>query len=198
MKNSAQWHTYNVITIVEDLKSDIRTGLRKAEADNRREEYGLNMLVLVEKTPWYKVLLRQFTDVLILILFAAAAVSLAIGAFGDAATILGIIVLNGLLGFVQELKAENAIELLKQMLYPTCRVLRDAKEQIIDAKLLVPGDIVLLEIGDTVPADLRLLESFNLKADESSLTGESKPVSKRTATVMQNAPLSEQFNMGWM
>jgi Ca2+-transporting ATPase len=198
MKNSAQWHTYNVITIVEDLKSDIRTGLRKAEADNRREEYGLNMLVRVEKTPWYKVLLRQFTDVLILILFAAAAVSLAIGAFGDAATILGIIVLNGLLGFVQELKAENAIELLKQMLYPTCRVLRDAKEQIIDAKLLVPGDIVLLEIGDTVPADLRLLESFNLKADESSLTGESKPVSKRTATVMQNAPLSEQFNMGWM
>ena len=198
MKNSPQWQTKDFKEAIKAFKSDAKTGLREEEAKSRVDEYGSNELVRIAKTPWYKVFLRQFTDVLILILFAAAAISLAIGEMGDAITILVIIFLNGILGFVQEFKAENAIEALRQMLHPTCKVLRESKEQLIDAKLLVPGDIVLLEIGDKIPADLRLTESFNLKVDESSLTGESASVSKSTKLVNDDTPLSEQSNMGWM
>ena len=166
----------------------MKTGLASKKAEEALKIYGYNELKRINKTPWYIIFLRQFTDVLILILFAAAAISLVIGEIGDAITILVIIVLNGILGFVQEFKAENAIEALKKMLHPTCKVLRDSKEKIIDAKLLVPGDIVLLETGDKIPADLRLIESYNLKVDEASLTGESEPVAKDTLTL----------NMAWM
>ena len=198
MKNSPLWQTKEVEEAIKTFKSDIKTGLREEEAKNRVDEYGPNELVHIVKTPWYKVFLRQFTNVLILILFAAAAISLAIGEMGDAITILVIIVLNGLLGFVQEFKAEKAIEALRKMLHPTCKVLRDSKEQLLDAKLLVPGDIVLLEIGDKIPADLRLIESFNLTIDESSLTGESASVSKNSKAVNEDTPLSEQSCMAWM
>lgn len=198
MKNSRPWHSYSAEETVELLQSDANTGLSKEEVKNRINKYGQNELVRIEKPPWYKVFLRQFTDVLIVILFAAAAISMTIGAFADAVTILVIILLNGILGFVQEFKAENAIEALKQMLHPTCTVLRNAKEEIIDTKELARGDIVLLEIGDNIPADLRVLESFNIKADESSLTGESKSVSKREETLGGETALSERSNMLWM
>jgi len=198
MNDRIKWHTKDVKELIEIFKSDAKTGLSEEEAKSRLEKYGKNKLVRIEKTSWYKVFLRQFTDVLILILFAAAVISLVIGEIGDAITILVIIILNGVLGFVQEFKAESAIEALREMLYPSCRVLRASKEKIIDAQLLVPGDIVILEIGDKVPADLRLLESFNLKVDESSLTGESKSVSKHTAISSSDTPLSQIFNMIWM
>ncbi len=198
MKNNTQWQLRDVKEVIKTFKSDAKTGLSKEEAKNRVDEYGLNELVRIAKTPWYKVFLRQFTDVLILILFAAAVISLAIGEVGDAITILVIIVLNGILGFVQEFKAENAIEALRQMLHPTCKVFRDSKEQIIDAKLLVPGDIVLLEIGDKIPADLRLTQSFDLKIDESSLTGESASVFKSSNPVNEGTPLLEHSSMAWM
>ncbi len=192
------WHVKSKDEVIAHFQSDAKKGLCAEEIAERSERYGQNELVRIAKTPWYVVLLRQFTDVLILILFAAAAISLAIGEIGDAVTILVIIALNGVLGFIQEFKAENAIEALKQMLHPTCKVIRNAKEEIIDAKLLVPGDIVLLEIGDKVPADLRLLESFNLKIDESSLTGESVSVAKRSDIVDEETPLSGQSNRAWM
>ncbi len=198
MKNDIPWCKKDINEVIQAFKSDIKTGLSEEEAANRTEIYGKNELISIAKTPWYKVFIRQFTDVLILILFAAAAISLAIDEIGDALTILVIIVLNGVLGFVQEFKAENAIEALRQMLHPSCKVLRDSKEQIIDTKLLVPGDIVFLEIGDKVPADLRLVESFNLKVDESSLSGESESVSKNTSSVESSANLAEQSNMSWM
>lgn len=198
MKNNIQWQTKSAKETLNAFKSNEKTGLSEEDAKNRIDEYGLNELVRIAKTPWYKVFLRQFTDVLILILFGAAAISLAIGEIGDAVTILVIIVLNGVLGFVQEFKAENAIEALKEMLHPTCKVLRDEKEQTIDTKMLVPGDIVLLEIGDKIPADLRLIQSFNLKVDESSLTGESTSVSKNSDPVKEETPLSEQSSMAWM
>jgi len=184
--------------VVRALNSDADTGLSGEEARKRAEKEGTNELVRIARTPWYRVFFRQFTDVLILILFAAAAISLAIGEAGDALTILVIIALNGVLGFVQEFKAENAIEALRQMLHPTATVLRDGKEQVIDAKLLVRGDIVLLEIGDKVPADLRLLQSVNLKADESALTGESASVAKNSDPLSEERALSEQSNMAWM
>lgn len=198
MKNSVQWHTYDAKETLEKLGSDLQSGLSAEEVKKRLEQYGYNELVRIEKAPWYKVFISQFTNVLILILFVAAAISLAIKEIGDAITILVIIILNGILGFVQEFKAENAIESLKKMLYPTCKVVRDFKEHIIDAKELVPGDIILLEIGDKIPADLRLLECFNLKIDESSLTGESDAVSKSIALLKSDTALFEQNNMGWM
>ena len=198
MKNSLLWQTKEAKELIALLKSDAKTGLTEEEAESRADKYGLNELVRIEKTPWYGVFLRQFTNLLILVLFAAAAISLAIGEIGDAVTILVIIVLNGILGFVQEYKAENAIEALRQMLHPSCKVLRESKEQIIDAKLLVPGDIVLLEIGDKIPADLRLVQSFNLKVDESALTGESASVFKSSEPVNEEVSLLGQSSMGWM
>ncbi len=198
MKNSTNWYAKDARGVIEELKSDEKVGLSSKEAEKRAEIYGLNELVRIAKTPWYTVFFRQFTDMLILILFAAAAISLMIGEVGDAVTILVIIVLNGILGFVQEFKAENAIEALRQMLHPACRVLRDSKEQIIDAKLLVPGDMVILEIGDRIPADLRILKSFNLKVDESSLTGESVSVYKESKAAAEDASLPEQTSMAWM
>ena len=198
MENNLPWHTYDILEIVEKLQSNIKRGLSSDAIEKRVEIYGQNKLVRIVKTPWYKVFFRQFTDVLILILFAASIISFAIGEITDAITILIIILLNGLLGFVQEYKAENAIEALREMLHPTCKVLRNSKEEIIDAKLLVPGDIVFLEIGDKVPADLRLLESFNLKVDESSLTGESASVSKNTFVLDNDMSISQILNMAWM
>ena len=199
MKNSTfDWHTYDTKKIVEEFTSDIKIGLDADEIAKRLQEYGENKLLHTLKTPWYKVFARQFTDVLILILFAASFISFSIGEVTDAITILIIILLNGLLGFAQEYKAENAIEALREMLHPTCKVIRNSKEEIIDAKQLVPGDIVLLEIGDKVPADLRVLESFNLKVDESSLTGESASVSKKTTAIKSETPISQIHNMAWM
>lgn len=198
MQSSILWHTKEFQEALEIFKSDAKKGLSNEEAQKRLVIYGSNELVSISKTPWYTLFIHQFTNVLIIILFAAAAISLAIGEIGDAITILVIILLNGILGFVQEFKAQNAIEALKQMLYPTCKVVRDSREQIIDAKLLVPGDIVLLAIGDKIPADIRLIESFNLKVDESSLTGESNSVSKSSDILIAEIPLSEQFDMCWM
>jgi len=198
MQNNSPWHTYESREILQECNSNLKSGLNADEIKIRAKKYGENRLVQVVKAPWYKVFARQFTDILILILFVAAAISLLIGEVGDAITILVIILLNGVLGFVQEYKAENAIEALKEMLHPTCKVLRDSQEKIIDAKLLVPGDIVFLEIGDKIPADLRLLESFNLKVDESSLTGESESVAKQTSVLEADTPLSKISNMGWM
>jgi len=198
MKNSDLLENNDILEVLNSLKSDLKTGLSTEEARDKLATYGQNELIRIIKAPWYKVFARQFTNVLILILFIAAIISLAIGETGDAVTIAIIILLNGVLGFVQEYKAENAIEALKQMLHPTCKVLRDSKEQIIDAKLLVPGDIVFLEIGDKVPADLMLIESFNLKVDESSLTGESIPVSKNIASDGNRSELAEETNITWM
>lgn len=116
----------------------------------------------------------------------------------DAITILAIVLFNGILGFVQEWKAERALTALKQMLSPRCRALRDGREQEIDAETLVPGDLVLLKIGDRVPADLRLIDAVNLKADESALTGESASVLKQRSQVSEDTPLALRSPMAWM
>jgi len=157
------WHTKTSEEVIAYFKSDAQKGLSQEEALKRVAEHGSNVLQTVKRTSWYVIFLRQFTDILILILFVAAGISLALGEVTDALTILMIIILNGILGFVQEYKAENAIQALKNMLYPTCKVLRDSKESIINATALVPGDIVILEIGDKIPGDMRLIKGANLK-----------------------------------
>jgi len=192
------WHTLPLRRVLEQLRTDPKRGLTQKEASERLNRVGPNRIEAVHKQRWYRIFLRQFTDVLILILLVAAAVSFAIGETGDAVTILAIVVLNGILGFVQEFKAEKAIEALQKMLSPRCRVLREGREFVLDVTELVPGDIVLLEIGDRVPADLRLLEAVNLKIDESALTGESVSVPKRVGTVPEAAPLAERYDMAWM
>ncbi|OQX74120.1 MAG: ATPase [Campylobacteraceae bacterium 4484_4] len=192
------WHAKPLKEIIEHLHTDPQKGLDEKEALKRAAHFGPNELQKIKKTPWYLILLRQFTDILILILFVAAIVSIAVGEMTDAITIFVIILLNGILGFVQEYKADNEIYKLQQLLTPECKVIRDGKEQIIDSRRLVPGDVVVLEIGDRVPADLRLIEANNLKVDESSLTGESLPVNKSVETVMPGAPLALQKDMVWM
>jgi len=192
------WQSLDTKMVTAQLHTDLRQGLTLEEAARRLRQYGPNTLQTIKKTAWYVVLARQFTDVLILILLAAAAISMLVGEYGDALTILIIVILNGILGFVQEWKAENAIEALQRMLEPRCKVVRDGREQVIDSRNLAPGDIVMLEIGDRVPADLRLAEALNVTVDESALTGESGSVGKHANPDPADAPLAEQKSMLWM
>ncbi len=197
-ERAVPWHAKTVQEVLQIVRGDPKKGLSEAEAKARLALYGPNRIEAVHKQKWYRIFFRQFTDVLIIILLVAAAVSYAIGEIGDAATIMAIVILNGILGFVQEFKAEKAIEALQKMLSPRCRVVREGEKREIGAELLVPGDTVLLEIGDRVPADLRLVEAVNLKVDESALTGESLSVSKRVKRVPEAAPLAERSDMAWM
>ncbi len=192
------WHVVDAQKAISQLKTDPQQGLSTVEAAYRLQQYGPNTLQTTRRTAWYIVLARQFVDWLIFILLVAAVFALALGEVVDAVTILLIVVFNGALGFAQEWKAERAIEALQRMLSPRCNVVRNGQEQTIDAELLVPGDVVLLEVGDRVPADLRLVQAVNLTADESSLTGESAPVSKDVASVAPETPLAERTPIAWM
>jgi len=192
------WHAFALKSVFDELKSDPNLGLSQQEAAHRLEQYGPNTLRQAERVSWHTVLVRQFTDLLIIVLLAAAAVALAVGEVADTITILVIVALNGILGFVQEWKAERAMEALQRMLAPHCRVLREGVEQEIDVSAVVPGDIVTLEIGYMIPADLRLIKALNLKADESSLTGESESVNKGVEPLSPETPLAECRSMAWM
>ena len=192
------WHALDVQAVLSELDSDSKGGLSTEEAARRLGQYGPNTLVSVGQVPWYRVLLRQFIDVLIIILLVAAVISFIIGETTDAVTILAIVILNGALGFVQEWRAEKALESLKRMLSPRCKAVRDGNALEIDAKELVPGDVVLLEVGDRIPADLRLVESLNLRMDESAITGESTPASKDIEPVESDVAMAERSSMVWM
>ncbi len=197
-QSNPAWHTKSVEATIKALETDSQQGLSSTEVVQRLAEQGLNSLQTTKRQHWYNILLRQFLDILIAILLIAALISLAIGEVGDALTIFAIIILNGILGFAQEWKAEKALEALAQMLAPYCTVVRNGREQKIEAQYLVSGDIVILQIGDRVPADLRLFEIVNVKADESALTGESGSVHKETTAVALDTPLAGQSSMAWM
>ena len=192
------WHAKAIKEVLTFLRTDPKRGLTSQEAKKRLKIYGPNRLQATKKENWATILLRQFTDVLVIILLVAAAISFTIGERGDAYTILAIVILNAILGFVQEYKAEKALEALKKMLSPKCKVVRDGATIKIDSKNVVPGDIVVLDIGDRVPADMRIIEAINLKVDESPLTGESTPVHKSIEPVHQNASLADRKSMLWM
>ncbi|HSG30293.1 MAG TPA: cation-transporting P-type ATPase [Thermodesulfobacteriota bacterium] len=196
--NTTSWHTQDAHTSIALLNTDLQNGLDSDEARKRLSKYGENLIRSVSKQTWHMVLARQFKDVLILILTIAAVVSVVVGEISDAITITIIVALNGILGFVQEWKAEKAIEALQRMMEPVCNVVRGGAINTIEAKYLVPGDIVQLETGDRVPADLRIIEELNLKTDESILTGESVSVSKTSKPVLEKAPLSERGSITWM
>ena len=192
------WQSWTADAVAEHWETSQRDGLPLENIGPRRQRFGPNALQVDPKGRWQRILVRQFKDVLIAILLVAAVAAFAIGEAGDAVTILAIVVLNGALGFAQEWKAEQALAALHRMLTPRCKVLRAGEELEIDARDLVPGDLVLLEIGDRIPADLRLTEAVNLRVDESSLTGESLPVQKQSDPVAPETPLAEQRSVAWM
>ena len=172
-------------------------GLSSGEAKNRLEKYGKNELKEEEKTSVVKLFLSQFKSFLIIILIAAALVSAFLGEFVDAFVILFTVILAGVLGFVQEYRAEESIKLLKSLTSPEALVIRDGKEVRIPSSLLVPGDILILQAGDRIPADARLLEALSLEIDESSLTGESIPVGKCTDIFPTETPQPDRKNMAY-
>ncbi len=172
------FHSVSAEEALKKLQSDSRIGLTGGEAAARLSRYGANALIETRRKSLLSLFLEQFTDFLVIILIAAAVVSGFLGEWLDAGAILAIVVLNAVVGFVQEYKAEQALEALKKMVAPQARVLRDGGEKKISARELVPGDIVFLEAGDQIPADCRLLEAMSLQVSEAALTGESTPISK--------------------
>ena len=172
-----------------------KTGLDSAEAKKRHDKLGPNSLPEQKRRSIFSRILDQFKDFLILLLIASALIALVLGEVVDAIAILSIVILNALIGFVQEYKAEQALDALKKREQETAKVNRSGKLTVVDASELVPGDLILVEAGDRVPADCRVLTSFNLKLDEAMLTGESQPVEKGEAKLPDNTTLGEQSNM---
>ena len=182
---------------LSQLSSDER-GLSAAEARERLTRYGNNVLVAGKTISPLSIFVSQFKDVLTLILIFAALVSLLLGDLSDAVLITLILVGNAVLGFVQEYKAEQSLAALRQYLTLETTVLRDGEKVRISAEGIVPGDVILLEAGDSVPADARLLAAETVSVDESMLTGESLPVEKSAATLEGTRLLAEQENMVFM
>jgi P-type Ca2+ transporter type 2C len=173
-------------------------GLTNEEAKKRLEEYGVNEIEKRKKISLFRIFFRQFTSFIVMILFAAIIISLLIGERIDAIVISAIVILNGVFGFVQEYKAEKAIETLKKLTALKAKVIRNGKEIEIDSKELVPGDVILLETGSKVPADARLIQVAAFEVNESSLTGESVPTKKFTESIKGSAPIADQDNMVFM
>ena len=174
------WHTLSAEEVSQRLEVDPQTGLNAKEIQDRTRRYGPNTIPEHRQRSLTRILVDQFTDFMILVLIGAAIVSGILGERLDAVAIFIIVVLNGIIGFVQEYRADRAMQALKQLATPTTRVRRDQQIMPLSTLDLVPGDIVLLEAGDLIPADLRLIEAVQLKVDESTLTGESVPVDKKT------------------
>ncbi len=198
-----KFHTGTKEELLSRLGSDAKNGLTEEEAAARLGKYGPNKLKEGKKKTYLQRFLGQFADVMILILLAAAAVSFVIAVmegetkgFFEPSLILLIVILNALMGVMQESRAEKALDALKNMSAPHAKVIRGGKEQIIDASGLAPGDVIRLEAGDFVPADARLIKSASLKSEESALTGESVPSEKdENVKVPDNAPLGDCANM---
>lgn len=177
------WWGFDTNDLCLELKTDIQHGLTSSEAKNRLEKYGLNQLPEQKRISPFKIFLRQFSSFIIWVLIVAAVIALAIGELVDASAIGFIILLNAVLGFVQEYQAEKSLIALRKLSTPTSKVIRDSELQQIPSKEVVPGDVVLLEAGDNVPADGRVVQSVQLATQEAILTGESLPVTKNIKTL---------------
>src|SRR3972149_2356109 len=188
------WHSMEIASLLGELDTDPQRGLASEEAKRRLEIYGYNELAAEEKTSPYTLFISQFKNTLIIILLVATVLSALVGELVDAGIIVVIVLFCAVLGFIQEYRAERALDALKKMLTPSITVLRGGKEQEVLAKELVPGDILLLEAGDKIPTDGRLRQSHALQCDEAPLTGESFPVAKtgpsdRASTANDPPPL---------
>ncbi len=196
---SPECHCLPVNDMATHLNTDIEKGLPSAEAAKRLKEHGPNELVEKPRPGFLQMLAGQFNNFLVIILIVAAVVSLLLGEIVDACAILVIVILNAIVGVVQESKAEAALAALKKMAAPNAQVIRDGRQVTIPSRELVTGDLVLIEAGNYVPADMRLIESVNLKVEEASLTGESVPVEKNSAAVLEkDIPLGDRKNSAFM
>ena len=191
------WHQKDITSVFEELHSSVH-GLSLEEAQKRLEQYGPNELTEKRKKSPFMMFLDQFRDFMILVLIAAAIISGFIGEPSDTIAIIVILVLNAVIGFIQEYRAEKAMAALKKMAAPSATVIRNGTPETIAASQLVPGDFVMLEAGKIVPADMRLFEAAQLKVEEASLTGESVPVEKHIKTLPdENLPIGDRKNTAY-
>jgi Ca2+-transporting ATPase len=193
------WHRVSASDTTRRLGVDPASGLSSAEVSARQAKFGPNRLKEIPpRSPWL-LLFDQFKGFLILVLIGAALLAAAIGDKSDAAVILVVVVINAVLGFYQEYRAERSLTVLKKMLTPTAEVRRNGETVTLSAEELVPGDIVILATGDRVPADGRVIAAHGFEVDESSLTGESRTVGKQVAPLVgENIPLAERANLFYM
>ena len=192
------WHTLSPQEVLEHLR--VRdNGLTSAQAAERLAQYGPNQLTESPRPGFLAMLWDQFNNFIVMLLIVASIVSALLGEWIDASAIMAIVLLNAILGIIQERRAEEALAALKKLAAPEAHILRDGHRLTVPARDLVPGDIVYLETGNHVPADVRLLEAVNLQVDEASLTGESLPVLKNAAMKLEkNIPLGDRRNTAFM
>ncbi len=191
------WNTLDINKVFA-LTGSSAAGLSSQVVEQRIVEYGLNELIEKKRKPAWLLFLKQFNDFMILLLIVAAIISGLIGDVGDTVVILVIVILNAVIGFVQEYRAGKAMDELKKLSTPHVEVLRNGLPVMLSSVNLVPGDVVLLEAGTLLPADLRLFETNSLSIDESSLTGESVPVNKTSETLTEDdLPIGDRFNMAY-
>ena len=196
-QKSGHWHAMEASEVTKAFEVDTGKGLTVDEANKRLEDYGRNEIPKAAGRTWWQRLLAQFHNVLIYVLIGAAVITALMDHWIDTWVILAVVIVNALIGFIQEGKAERALEGIQQMLSLEATVIRDGKKQTIEAEELVPGDIVMLKSGDKVPADLRLVKSKDLRVEESPLTGESTSVEKDTEAVEKDAIIGDRYSMAF-
>jgi P-type Ca2+ transporter type 2C len=187
--------TKTVEDVVKELHTDSQKGLTSEEAENRFKKYGPNVLEEEKGKSVFEIFFSQFKSFLILILLAASLISLVLGETLDAALILAIVILNGIVGFIQEYRVEKTIKQLKKLITVQASVYRDGVIQQVTSSNLVPGDLIVLEEGQKVPSDIRITQAFNLETNEASLTGESTPLIKDPDILAEDVILAERKNM---
>jgi Ca2+-transporting ATPase len=192
------WHTLKVEQVLHDLEVH-KEGLTSEEAERRLVSYGPNQLFEAPRAGFLAMLWDQLNNFVVILLIVASIISALLGDYVEAAAIMAIVILNAVLGIVQEQRAEEALAALKKLAAPDAQVIRDGRRKSVPSYNLVPGDIVFLEAGNFIPADVRLLEAVNLRVEEASLTGESLPVQKNAASVLEkNVPLGDRKNTAFM
>ena len=194
---SAFWHAVLAPEVIGRLRTDLTKGLDAGEASRRLAQYGPNRLPEGKKRGPLTRFLAQFQNVLVYVLLGAGFVKLMLGLWLDSTVILGVVIINALLGYLQEGKAEQALDSIRNMLSAEARTLRGGETRLIPAEQLVPGDVVLLESGDRIPADLRLVDVKNLRTEEAALTGESVPIDKTTGAVAEKATVGDREGMAF-
>jgi magnesium-transporting ATPase (P-type) len=195
--DAVSWHAVPADEVIGRLKTDLAKGLDASEASRRISEYGPNRLPEGKKRGPVVRFFSQLNNILVYVLLGAGFVKLMVGLWLDAGVILGVVIINALLGFIQEGKAEKALDSIRSMLSAEARTVRGGETRLIPAEELVPGDVVLLESGDRIPADLRLVDVKNLRTEEAALTGESVPIDKTTAAVAERATVGDREGMAF-
>ena len=196
-KSSTRWYTLTVEESLNRLETGPK-GLSSDEAERRLEKFGPNELQAQRRISPWSILFEQFKNVLIVILLLATALSAFLGHGVEAIAITVIVLFAVILGFIQEFRAERAIEALREMAAPSATVIRDGRDQRLPARELVPGDLIVLATGDKIPADARLTEAINLQTEEAPLTGESTPVEKHSRALQDDTlPPADQRNMAF-